>query len=105
MASIKPEIIAEEELVSFAQSRNDEFYQEALDDYQRANEVVKLAKEERARAVHKLAMLVKLKDSEDYARESLNQKEYENLTLQEKLSRNIKNGRYRYGQSKAAYGG
>lgn len=103
MKNINDLPLYEDEYVHFAKTKNDEFYHEALLAYQKANEVVELAKQERLEAAKKIAMMVKLRDLDEFIDKSLDPEKFKGLTAQEKLNHLIRKGRYVYGQSQRVF--
>ena len=88
-----------EDMVDFARQSGNVFYSKALADYDTAQEVFELAKAERDAAFHKLAMQVKLADSEAYIKVGLDWEAMDKMDPGEKIAHLISKGKFRMGHT------
>jgi hypothetical protein len=88
-----------DDMVDFARNSGNVFYRKALSEYDTAQEVYELAKAERDAAFHKLAMQIKLADSEEYIRIGLNWDEMNKMDPGQKIAYLISKGKFRLGHT------
>lgn len=88
-----------EDMVDFARSSGNVFYTKALAELDVAQEVYDLAKAERDAAFHKLAMQVKLADSEAYIKVGLDWDAMDKMSGGEKIHHLISKGKFRMGHT------
>jgi len=88
-----------DDMVFFAKNAGNVFYDKAVAEYETAKEVLNLAQAECDAAFHKLAMQIKLCDSEEYAKIGIEWSALEDLPGASKLKYVITNGKFRIGQT------
>lgn len=88
-----------EDMVDFARSSQNVFYAKALAEYDTAQEVHQLAKAERDAAFHKLAMQVKLCDSEEYIKVGLDWEAMDAMSGGQKINHLISKKKFRIGHT------
>lgn len=88
-----------EDMVDFARQSGNEFYAAALAAYDTAQQVMDLAQEERDAAFHKLAMQIKLADSEAYIKVGLDWDAMDKMDPGEKIQHLISKGKFRMGHT------
>lgn len=88
-----------EDMTDFARSSGNVFYTKALAELDTAQEVYELAKAERDAAFHKLAMQVKLADSEAYIKVGLDWEAMDQMDPGEKIAHLISKGKFRMGHT------
>lgn len=88
-----------EDMVDFARNSGNAFYTSAIGAYDTAQAVFELAMAERDAAFHKLAMQVKLADSEEYIKVGLDWDAMDNMDPGEKIQHLISKGKFRMGHT------
>lgn len=88
-----------EDMVDFARQSGNVFYAKALAEYDTAQAVMDLAQQERDEAFHKLAMQIKLADSEAYIKVGLDWDAMDRMDPGEKIQHLISKGKFRMGHT------
>lgn len=88
-----------DDMIDFARSSGNVFYAKALEACDTAQAVYEMAKEERDAAFHKLAMQIKLADSEAYIKVGLDWDAMESMSGGEKINHLISKGKFRMGHT------